>query len=52
MIKIIVTYEFSSEILIYDYTNKTLKTVDYEPKLTPKIVLKPGIKEGPMREII
>lgn len=50
--KIIVTYEFSSEILIYDYKNKTLKTVDYEPKLTPKIVLKPGIKEGSMREII
>lgn len=48
---IIISYEFSNEIVVYDYKNRYLKFIDYSPKLTPKRVKYPNIKEGSMEQI-
>lgn len=50
--KIFVSYEFSNEIVYFDYRAKALKFVDYEPKLTPKIVNPPNLSVGSMDQII
>lgn len=50
--KIIVSYEFSNEIVYYDYKVKALRFVDYNPTLTPKSVKSPNISVGSMEQII
>lgn len=50
--KIIISYEFSNEIVYYDYKVKALRFVDYNPTLTPKRVKPPNISVGPMEQII
>jgi hypothetical protein len=50
--KIIISYEFSNEIVYYDYKVKALKFVDYNPTLTPQSVKPPNISVGSMNEII
>ncbi|SHN35440.1 protein of unknown function [Cyclobacterium lianum] len=50
--KIFVSYEFSNEIVYYDYKAKALRFVDYNPKLTPKSVKPPNISVGSMEQII
>ncbi|SIS81300.1 DUF4221 family protein [Belliella pelovolcani] len=50
--KIIVSYEFSNEIVYYDLKEKALKFVDYNPTLTPKRVNPPNIRVGSLEEII
>ncbi|TXE06438.1 DUF4221 family protein [Algoriphagus aquimarinus] len=49
--KIIISYEFSNEIIYYDYKAKALKFVDYKPTLTPKSVNPPNISVGSMEQI-
>lgn len=50
--KITVSYEFSNEIVYYDYKVKALRFVDYNPTLTPKSVKSPNISVGSMEQII
>lgn len=50
--KVIISYEFSNEIVLYDYKVKALRFVDYNPTLTPKKVKPPNISVGPMEQII
>ena len=50
--KIIISYEFSNEIVYYDYKVKALRFVDYNPTLTPKRVKPPNISVGPLEQII
>lgn len=50
--KIIISYEFSNEIVYYDYKVKALKFVNYNPTLTPQSVKPPNISVGSMNEII
>ncbi len=50
--KIFVSYEFSNEIVYYDYKVKALKFVDYNPVLTPKSAKSPTISIGSMEQII
>jgi len=50
--KIIISYEFSNEIIYYDYKVKALRFVDYDPTLTPKRVKPPNISVGSMEQII
>jgi hypothetical protein len=50
--KIIISYEFSSEIVYYDYKVKALIFVDYNPTLTPKRVNPPNISVGTLEQII
>lgn len=50
--KIIISYEFSNEIVYYDLKEKVLKFVDYNPTLTPKRVNPPNIRIGSLEEII
>ncbi|MGY6545390.1 MAG: DUF4221 family protein, partial [Cyclobacteriaceae bacterium] len=50
--KIIISYEFSNEIVYYDYKVKALRFVDYNPTLTPKRVKPPNISVGQLEQII
>lgn len=50
--KIFVSYEFSNEIVYYDYIVNALTIVDYNPTLTPKSVKYPNISVGSMEQII
>jgi hypothetical protein len=50
--KIIISYEFSNEIVYYDYKVKALRFIDYNPTLTPKSVKSPNISVGSLEQII
>ncbi|WP_100627919.1 DUF4221 family protein [Algoriphagus formosus] len=49
--KVIISYEFSNEIVVYDPHDKSLKFIDYNPKLTPKRVAPSKIHIGSIEEI-
>ncbi|SEG23057.1 DUF4221 family protein [Algoriphagus boritolerans] len=49
--KILLSYEFSNEIVVYDHHDKSLKFIDYNPKLTPKRVIPSKIRIGALEEI-
>src|SRR5690606_36447399 len=50
--RVIVSYEYSNEIVYYDYKVKALRFVDYNPTLTPKSVTPPNIKVASLEQII
>jgi len=50
--KVFISYEFSNEIVYYDYSVKALRFVEYNPRLTPKRVKQPNISVGTLEQII